>query len=212
MKFIDLHTHLLPGVDDSKLHLEQIEEMMNKYKEANFGVIAVTPHLYNPYVFTHIDIIEERLKYVKSIAENYGIKCILGSEVYVDQQEIIRGIPIDLRYQLIEFSTKLPIADLEKKVEALKNTGIEIIIAHVERYPYMGVRTKLFKNLRDMGVFFQVNVGGLENGSALPFVEERVADILSTDNHGDFTFPERYLKQLEDFPYLIQRMESLNIN
>ena len=212
MKFIDLHTHLLPGVDDSKLHLDQIEEMLSKYKEANFGTIALTPHLYNPYVYTHIDIIEERLKYFKSIAKNYGINCTLGSEVYVDRQKVIRGIPIDLRYQLIEFSTKLLVVDVEKRVKALKDTGVEIIIAHVERYPYMGVKTKLFKNLRDMGVLFQVNVGGLENGTALPFVEERVADILSTDNHGDFTFPARYLKQLEDFPYLIERMERLNIN
>lgn len=212
MKFIDLHTHLLPNVDDSKLKLDQIDEMMKRYKDFNFGVISLTPHLYNPYVHTNIDIIEERFIVVNEIAKSYGIKCILGSEVYVDQQEEIRGIPIDLRYQLIEFSTKLPAANIEKKVLALKNSGVGVIIAHVERYPFLGVDSKLFRTFRDMGILFQVNVAGLENGTALPFVEERVADILSTDNHGDMTFPKRYLKQIEDFPYLIERMESLNIN
>ena len=212
MKFIDLHTHLLPSVDDGKLHLEQIEEMMIRYSEANIGLIALTPHLYNPYVHTYIENIEEAYKLVKSIGEKHGINCVLGSEVYVDRQETISGIPIGLKYQLIEFSTKLPPPNIVSRVKALKDTGVEVIIAHVERYPYMGVRTKLLKDLRDLGVFFQVNVGGLENGSALPFVEERIADILSTDNHGKFSFPQRYLKQLEDFPYLIERMENLNIN
>jgi protein-tyrosine phosphatase len=211
MKLIDLHTHLLPNIDDSKLEMNQLEKMLKKYKDANIKAIALTPHLYNPYVHTDLDLLGSRYKIFDEMASDYGIITSLGSEVYVNRQEIIKGIPISLKFQLIEFSTKLPCANLVEKVRALKKTGVEVIIAHVERYPFMSLNSPLFKELKQLGVLFQVNVAGAENGSAIPFLEEEVADIISTDNHGDFTLPERYLKQLINYPYLVERMESLNI-
>ncbi|MCK9191620.1 MAG: capsule biosynthesis protein CapC [Sphaerochaetaceae bacterium] len=211
MKLFDLHTHLLPDVDDSRLHLAEMEKMVKKYKDANFKIIALTPHLYNPYVHTDIPLIKKRYEVFSEIASDYGIQTTLGSEVYVQNQDVIKGIPIALKYQLIEFSTKLPCANLVSKVQALQSSGIQVIIAHVERYPYMKKDSVLFKQVRATGALIQVNVGGAENGSAIPFLENELADLISTDNHGDFTFPERYLEQIVEFPYLLERMDKLKI-
>ncbi len=211
MKLIDLHTHLLPDVDDSTLKIDQVEKMIKKYKDANIKAIALTPHLYNPYVHTNLDLLGERYNMFEKIAADFGIVTSLGSEVYVGNQEIIKGIPISMEFQLIEFSTKLPCVNLVQKVRVLKQSGLNVIIAHVERYPFMSKNSLLFKQLKELGVLFQVNVEGAENGSAIPFLEEGVVDIISTDNHGDFTLPERYLKQLINYPYLLERMDNLNI-
>lgn len=211
MRFIDLHTHLLPGVDDSILKTNQMEKMLRNYKNANIESIALTPHLYNPYVHTNLDLIGEQYNKFKEMASDFGIMTSLGSEVFVSEQKIIKGIPISMKFQLIEFSTKLPCANLIEKVRTLKLSGLNVIIAHVERYPFMSVNSILFKQLKELGVLFQVNVEGIENGSAIPFLEEKVVDIISTDNHGDFTLPERYIKQLNNYPYLVERMDSLNI-
>jgi protein-tyrosine phosphatase len=211
MKLIDLHTHLLPDVDDSQLQITQVEKMLKKYKDANIKAIALTPHLYNPYVHTNLDLLGERFNLFEEMAADFGIVTSLGSEVYVSNQKIIKGIPISMKFQLIEFSTKLPCANLVEKVKTLKQSGLGVIIAHVERYPFMSKNSSLFKQLKELGVLFQVNVEGAENGSAIPFLEEEVVDIISTDNHGDFTLPERYLKQLIKYPYLVERMDNLNI-
>jgi protein-tyrosine phosphatase len=211
MKLIDLHTHLLPDVDDSTLKIDQVEKMLKKYKDANIKAIALTPHLYNPYVHTNLDLLGKRYNMFEKIAADFGIVTSLGSEVYVGNQEIIKGIPISMEFQLIEFSTKLPCVNLVQKVRVLKQSGLNVIIAHVERYPFMSKNSLLFKQLKELGVLFQVNVEGAENGSAIPFLEEGVVDIISTDNHGDFTLPERYLKQLINYPYLLERMDNLNI-
>lgn len=211
MKLVDMHTHLLSNIDDGKLEIENWEKMLKKYKDANIKTIALTPHLYNPYVHTNLDLLVKRYTAFEEIASDFGITTSLGSEVYVGSQEIIKGIPISMKYQLIEFSTKLPCANLVEKVLKLLLTGVKVIIAHVERYPFMSVGSPLFKQLKDLGVYFQVNVEGAENGSAIPFLEEEAADIISTDNHGDFTLPERYLKQLINYPYLLERMDGLNI-
>jgi len=185
--------------------------MLKKYKDANIKAIALTPHLYNPYVHTNLDLLGKRYNMFEKIAADFGIVTSLGSEVYVGNQEIIKGIPISMEFQLIEFSTKLPCVNLVQKVRVLKQSGLNVIIAHVERYPFMSKNSLLFKQLKELGVLFQVNVEGAENGSAIPFLEEGVVDIISTDNHGDFTLPERYLKQLINYPYLLERMDNLNI-
>lgn len=212
MKLIDLHTHLLPNIDDGRLKIEEIEKMLKIYRDSNIRSIALTPHLYNPYVHSNIDLLMERYTMFNTIASDYGISTTLGSEVYVNNQDEIKGIPINLKYQLIEFSTKLPCINLVQKVKALKESGVEVIIAHVERYPFMTKNSLFFKQLKELGVLFQVNVEGAEDGTAIPFLEEELVDIISTDNHGDFTLPERYLKQLINYPYLLERMDSLNIN
>lgn len=212
MKLIDLHTHLLPTIDDSKLKEQDFERLFEIYKKAGFSKLAFTPHLFNPYVHTKVNEIWTSFNHYSKIAKDIGIECSLGSELYYSGQSEIAGIPIALKYQLIEFPTTLPPKNIVESIKKLLDKGIGVIIAHVERYPFMKVGSPLLNELRELPVLFQVNVDGLEAGKAIPFVEEKIADFLTTDNHGDFTLPERYLTQLSKYPYLMERMDKLDFS
>jgi len=209
MSYIDFHTHLLPNIDDGVLKFDQIEEMLEVYSKASFSKIVCTPHLYNPYVKTDIANIKDTYLKVKDIAFNFGIDLLLGSEYYYLNQTRIVGIPISSKYQLVELPTTLPPKDFVEKFYSLIKSGIIIILAHVERYPYLKVGSPYLEKLIDMGVLIQVNASSLANGKAVDFVENEIADLISTDNHGNFKLPIVYLEQLGKYPYLIERMGKI---
>lgn len=209
MSYIDYHTHLLPNIDDGVLKFDQIEKMLDVYSKASFSKIVCTPHLYNPYVKTDIAKIKETYLKVKDIAKNFGIDLLLGSEYYYLNQARIVGVPISSKYQLVELPTTLPPKDFVEKFYNLIKSGIIIILAHVERYPYLKVGSPYLEKLIDMGVLIQVNVSSLANGKAIDFVENEIADLISTDNHGNFKLPIVYLEELGKYPYLIKRMGKI---
>ncbi len=209
MSYIDFHTHLLPNIDDGVLKFDQIEEMLEVYSKAGFSKIVCTPHLYNPYVKTDIANIKDTYLKVKDIALNFDIDLLLGSEYYYLNQSRIVGIPISSKYQLVELPTTLPPKDFIEKFYNLIKSGIIIILAHVERYPYLKVGSPHLEKLIDMGVLIQVNASSLANGKAVDFVENEIADLISTDNHGNFKLPIIYLEQLGKYPYLIKRMGKI---
>lgn len=211
MSYTDFHTHILPEIDDGVLKLDQIEEMMEVYSDAGFSKIVCTPHLYNPYVRTKISDVKDTFFKVKAIASNFNIECILGSEYYYLNQSRIVGIPMKSRYQLIELPTTLPPTDFVEKFKSVLNSGIQVILAHVERYPYLKVGSPDLEKLIDMGVLIQVNASAVANGKAAEFVETEIADLISTDNHGNFKLPLVYLEQIGKYPYLQKRMEKIDL-
>ncbi len=211
MGFIDFHTHILPNIDDGVLDFEQVEKMLEVYSQAGFSKIVCTPHIYNPYVRTNIADIKDTFNKVNDIASNFNIECIIGSEYYYFNQSRIVGIPIASKYQLVELPTTLPPNGYIDKFNALIKTGLRIILAHVERYPYLKAGSPDLNKLRDMGVYIQVNASSLANNKAIEYVEGEIADIIATDNHGNFKLPLIYLEQIGRYPYLVKRMEKIII-
>lgn len=204
-----MHTHILPNIDDGALKLNELDKMLDVYSKAGFSKIVCTPHLYNPYVRTNISEIKETYNKVRDIALGYNIELILGSEYYYKNQAQIVGIPIQSTYQLIELPTTLAPLDFIDKFKDVLDSGLQIILAHVERYPYLRVGSPYLEKLIDMGVLIQVNASAIANGSATEFVENKVADLIATDNHGNFKLPLVYLEQIGKYPYLIERMEKI---
>ncbi|MGD1823078.1 MAG: CpsB/CapC family capsule biosynthesis tyrosine phosphatase [Pleomorphochaeta sp.] len=213
MGYIDFHTHILPNIDDGVLDKKDLDKMLSIYKEAGFSEIVCTPHLYNPYVHTNVGDIKDTFTYFKDLAKSvYNIDCYIGSEYYYLNQQQIVGIPIASKYQLIELPTTLPPIDFIDKFYNLTKTGMKIILAHVERYPYLKYGTPELEKLINMGVLIQVNASSLSSGRGLEFVENEVADLLATDNHGNFKLPYIYLDQIGKYPYLQKRMAKIKLN
>ena len=72
MNMIDIHTHLLPGVDDGVQSREEAEEMLAAYHRAGISAVVCTPHLSNPYVRTRIMEIRESYVWFCKTASQYG--------------------------------------------------------------------------------------------------------------------------------------------
>lgn len=189
--FADIHNHLLPNIDDGKTTMSLLKDILSNYENCYIDTIVFTPHLFNPYVHTSIGKIKETFESCSKLAEAYGIKTYLGSEIYVkDTEDLIQGVPIDGRYYLIEASTQFPPKHFIDKIQKALDEGFGIILAHIERYIWLSPESEIFLQLQKMGVIFQVNANAINTPKAKEYLSQNLVDVFATDNHGKLDEPK----------------------
>ena len=167
---IDIHSHLLFGVDDGSRTLEESVHVIKKLSEVGYTDIILTPHYINDstYVSTreeNLDVLK-RLK-VGLIRNNVNVNLYLGNEIYIDSEianllknNIISSLN-DTKYLLIE----LPMSG-ENEIYYdifldLINMGYKVILAHPERYISFQKDFNKIYELKELGVLLQSNVGSV---------------------------------------------------
>ena len=211
MNLLDLHSHLLFGVDHGVQTRDLYRALLLEYKRNGIDTLVLTPHLFHPTVKTRVENIRENFRLATEDAKKVGIRTVLGAELYLGSQLEVKTIPIGGRYALVEFPVSgKPIA-LERKLQQLVDQGLEPIIAHVERYPWLKPQSETFQMFKDIGAWIQVNVSGIENRTAMPYIQRDLVDIIADDNHGDRSLPKRLRRCLDAYPGICSRMESLDL-
>lgn len=206
---LDLHSHILYGVDDGINTKEESYEILKEYKEAGFSKVALTPHLYNPYVSTEVKLIrphfEELQKWAK---EELDLELLLGSEVFVGKQMKLLTLPIDNKYSLVEFDVFMMPTNLLLRLEDIFNKDLDVIIAHVERYRWFKPDSSLSKELKNAGCFFQMNAEAVKKKSpgVMNWIESGMIDIIASDNHGKPGLAETLRATICDYPEIKYRM------
>lgn len=168
---IDMHNHILFGVDDGP---ETIEESMELIKEASSkGVthIVFTPHFnkrnYNlnqNEVSDNFQILKEEIN-----KENINLELYLGNEVYlgsVGYTLIIDNGFYTLagsKYILVEFNEMLPPSNIPEICYEIAVNGYVPIIAHAERYEILHNNRKLLGEILDEGAHLQINASSVLN-------------------------------------------------
>ena len=203
---IDIHMHLIPGVDDGAENMEMALAMMLRAKEQRISKIIATPH---SEVFRYSreggKIIFNRLAdaAAKVCPE---VKLYLGCEVYcetgiMDQvlEALVSGRYPTMNgtnYVLMEFSQWVYPENTVSCVETLVKAGYKPIIAHMERYKYLRDNMELVDCFRDIGAMIQLNAYSLfdEMDGAIinwarQLVQERKVDFLGTDAHRTYHRP-----------------------
>lgn len=211
MSYLNLHCHLLFGVDHGVQTRDDYCKLLREYRDCGFDTIALTPHLFHPNVKTKVGNIRENFRLAEEDAKELGIRVVLGSELYLGSQNEVKTVPIAGRYALVEFPVAGRPIGLNRKLQQLIDQGLEPVIAHVERYPWLSPKDKTFEMFREKGVWIQVNVSGIENKKALPYIDADLVDIISDDNHGDISLPRRLRNCLDQYPQILERMNSMCI-
>ncbi len=209
MGICDFHCHLLPGIDDGYLSREGFLRMLSLYRECGITTIAFTPHIYNPFVATNIKDLRPTYAWAQQEAQKLGIATYLGSELYVAEQDILKAVPINNRYALVEFGLSLPPSHLLPRLKQLKQQNLTLIIAHVERYLWLEPKSAMLQKLLDLGCLLQTNVESVENKVAFPYLQAGLIDLIATDNHGDETLPLRMMQVLNEWPDVYHKMEKM---
>ena len=203
---IDIHMHLIPGVDDGAENMEMALAMMLRAKEQGISKIIATPH---SEVFRYSKeggkIIFNRL--VDAVAKLCPeVRLYLGCEVYcetgiMDQvlEALVSGRYPTMNgtnYVLMEFSQWAYLENTVSCVETLVKAGYKPIIAHMERYKYLRDNMELVDCFRDIGAMIQLNAYSLfdEMDGAIinwarQLVQERKVDFLGTDAHRTYHRP-----------------------
>jgi protein-tyrosine phosphatase len=209
MGICDMHSHLLPEIDDGYLSREQFIRMLNLYQLSGVTAIAFTPHIFNPYVTTNISEMRETYQWARGEAEALGLQTYLGSELFVGDQETLKTIPINGRFALVEFGLSLPPPKVLERLQQLVQMHYRPLIAHVERYLWLSPKSTMLQRLRSLGCLLQTNVEAVENNLSLPYLELGLIDVIATDNHGDETLPARLMDALEKWPSVGRSMQNL---
>lgn len=197
---IDIHSHIIPGIDDGSENLEMSIKMLKIAEEKGTKIIVATPHyISNVYENEYIKILDlyNNLK-LAAIEEGLSIEIILGQEVMMEDRSFqlckenrLRGIN-ESRYMLMEF----PLRELPKNamelIYELRLLGIYPIIAHPERYRYIYEDPMLINSFIDEGCIFQINSGSLEGlfgkkilNCAKLFISRGMASFIASDTHSD---------------------------
>lgn len=195
---IDIHSHVLPGIDDGAKSIDKTLEMLQIAEKNGIKKVVATPHFYRGYYENNYEDICKLIEEVNIKAKEIEIDVEIfpGQEVFLDnhtlelfKEGIIKGIN-GTKYMLIEF----PMETLPKNaldiIYELRIQGIVPIIAHPERYKYIIEKPSLINEFIDEKCLFQINSGSIEGtfGSKVKktaeiLVSHGICDFIASDAH-----------------------------
>ena len=144
--FIDIHSHILHGVDDGAKTIEESIELLKQEKEQGVTAVVCTPHFYPEYMALeeHINSTNKAFNELKEATRSLDLpQLFLGHEVQCYPQ-IARSSGLEFctisssYYMLLElpFITAIPKETVREIIRLSDDLGFRIIIAHIERYCY----------------------------------------------------------------------------
>lgn len=191
---IDLHSHLLPGVDDGSRSVAQSVTVLTRMRDRGVTGIVLTPHLEASRVAEGPPP-EHDEAYAALLAQApAGIQIYRGAEVMLDRSLAPRAVEtrrITLggsRYVLVEFTRMVAARSATAALGHLVAAGLVPLVAHPERYAVGSVA--LVSHWREVGARIQVDANTLfaptgRGVKARRLVAAGLADVLAADNHGD---------------------------
>ena len=196
---IDIHCHIIPGVDDGAESLEDAVRMLRMEYAQGVRKIIATPHYRKLYFETPAEIIKRQFGLLKraAAAAEIDIELYLGCEFHVnmDMMEILKERETSTlagsRYVLSEFSGNSEPSFIRERIYSLLSGGYRPIVAHVERYRAARDDISLIEEIKEMGALIQVNADnilGKEGFGSGRFcrklLKEGLVDFIASDCHG----------------------------
>lgn len=199
MKICDLHTHVLPGVDDGAPTMEYALQMLRNAVASDVALLAVTPHCNGPYGEGNYlgKALQDRFLQLQQAAKEIPVQLVLGAEVRASEQ-----LPLLLkqgkiptvnggRYLLTEFSADSAEEDIRSALEKICSLGYVPLVAHPERYAAVCRSPQMVVPWLDMGCHLQLTGRSLlgEYGKAVQqtaayLLKQDMVACIASDAHG----------------------------
>lgn len=207
---VDMHSHLIPGIDDGVQSVEEAVKLVGALKEAGFSKIITTPHVMNDTYKNTPEIIKEGLKNLKVALENAHIYIPIeaAAEYLIDDgfEKIFkegRLLTFGKKYILVELSYYNMYHGFYALVFDLQIAGYQVILAHPERYAYFHDKWSVYEDLKARGILFQLNAISL-TGCYSPKVQkvaEKLIELGFYDFAGTDMHNEEYLNNFSKSLY-----------
>lgn len=196
--YIDIHCHIIPGIDDGAQNYDVALNMLRIAQENGTRKIIATPHFVHGTTRYGFSTIKEKCVELNQLAQNHGIDIGVypGFEVFITpelidlyEQKLIETLAAS-EYMLIEFPMMSIPAYTDDILYKLQLKGVTPIIAHPERYSEIQNNLKLLENFVMRGVQFQVNSGSItgmygreSKKTALKLIEKGLIHFIASDAH-----------------------------
>ncbi len=194
----DMHCHLVPKVDDGSKCFEESIECLQTLKNVGYKKVIITPHFQYPRFPNDEDDIRRRYDELCRQAKEAGVEIEMagvGGEYRIDsgfknRLESPRFLQVAGKYVLVEFSLHQQMMGCDEMIFDMQMKGYEVILAHPERYPYLNLGGTRMEQLKNQGVFFQINalsLGGFygeeAKHKAYEMLEAGWVEFMGTDTH-----------------------------
>ncbi len=195
--YVDIHSHILYGIDDGSKTLEESIEIIKQHIEMGFKEIILTPHYIENSKYETDN--KEKKKLLQKLKrelkkQNIDIKLYLGNEVFVNDTIKINKEKIEKlnnsKYLLIEFPMEKQPKNINNIIYELKIQGITPVIAHPERYTFVQEKPNIVDEWIEEGALLQSNYGSIvgvygENAkkAVKKLLKKNVISVLATDIH-----------------------------
>lgn len=213
----DMHSHLLPGIDDGSPNVETSIQLIKGMMSLGFKKFITTPHIYPdlyPNTPETIEVAYQLLKQ-KINEEQLDVDIRYAAEYFIDDfflERLQKGqklLPIHDNWILLEISFISPPPELNHVLFDLVTGGYQPILAHPERYSFYHRDKDIYHRFRDQGCLLQINLlsligyyGRPVQDTAFYLIEEGLIDLVGTDLHH-----ERHLEGLNN----MHKSEALKI-
>lgn len=191
---VDMHSHLIPGVDDGAQSAAESFQMIIGLQELGFSHLFTTPHSMKDMYPNSLATLENGFTKIKKDIPA-GISMDYSSEYYLDElftENLASGAvrPLPGNRLLVEFSIISKAANTAPVLFDLRLKGYQPVLAHPERYLFLHKHPKSYTRLKDMGLEFQVNAlslvgfyGTTVRNMAENLIAEGYIDFIGTDIH-----------------------------
>jgi tyrosine-protein phosphatase YwqE len=221
----DIHSHLIPGIDDGSKTMEESIELVKAVQALGYRKMITTPHIMNDYYKNTPEIILQGLDELRNALAkaNVDMEIEAAAEYMLDdgfEDKLKKGnlLTFGNNYVLVEMSYMAEPPNLSNLLFNLQTEGYQVVLAHPERYNYWHNQYHKYEEMSDRGVFLQMNINSLtgwysessQKMSQKLIAENRIS-FLGTDLHN-----QNYLDELlksrfySELPALISNPRILN--
>lgn len=215
---IDIHNHIIPGVDDGSVSIEDSMEMVRQYIASGYKGVICTSHHYPQRYDVTAEMVKDGIKLLEKECSNQGLAFSFfpGNEIYLDESTLSKLENNEIsslngsRYVLIElpFLTKPHYA--RNLIYQLQLKGYIPILAHVERYKYVQNDVDWLLDFIKSGCLIQVNINNIDENKTsneyitlIKLLRRNMVHFIATDAHRSTWRSPEVSKELKLFKELL---------
>jgi len=222
----DIHSHLIPGIDDGSPDMETTIMLLKKFIDLGYEKVITTPHIMSDYYKNTPEIILSGLDKVKAeiIKNNLDIVIEAAAEYNLEpefedllEKNNLLTFGTD-KYLLFELSFFDEPPRLNEIIWKMREKGLSPVLAHVERYAYWHKDYDKIEEMINRGVKLQVNIGSIIGAYgpevkkvAEKLIEDQVIDFIGSDCHHEQHLEMiNHASRLPIFHSLVKQEQILN--
>ena len=188
---VDIHSHLIPGIDDGSQTMDQTIAMLAKFQSLGYKKVITTPHVMSDSFPNTSENILAGLEDVRAEIKKVGltIEIEAAAEYYFDETFVAKIKAKDLltfgdNYVLLEFAFHSPPQYIDQMFFELQSRGYRPVVAHFERYMYYLGKIDRAIEWRQKGINIQININSL-SGHYGPDIKKQAERLIDA---GEFDF------------------------